>query len=345
MTSPSQLTLGAVKTSSILNVSGVCASSTQFVGQLNEGIQRLMEYGEWWNTVVKARVCIQRNCIAWPRWVGTVLAVNLCNHNRQIQNRWYDFIPLSRNDCLCSGRWPSTLTAVDDGMTPVFSNVPCGTLVYLRAYPRLQADIGKTITFYGIDGNGQELMTRDLNTGVWYQGETLTLASPYVQSLAQFREVTRVQKDATTGPVDVFQYDATNNILLDMAHYDPSETNPMYRHSTLRGGLSCAGAGCCQSTDGSTARKVEILAKLQFIPVVADTDTVQIDNVPALKLIIQAIRLEEAGDDDAANKKQIMAIKELNRQLRNKLPIDQIPVEVSGSGTALPELHGIGYIQ
>jgi hypothetical protein len=130
-----------------------------------------------------------------------------------------------------------------------------------------------------------------------------------------------------------------------MAHYEPGETDPMYRHSTIRGGCGARSARTCSSADGSQTRKVEILAKLQFIPVVVDTDTVQIDNIAALKLMIQAIRLEEAGNDQEAAGKQILAIKELNRQLRNKLPLDQIPIDVACNGTALPRYHGIGQMQ
>lgn len=346
MTSPSTLTLGKAKTSSILNIAGVCANDDQFTGQLNEAVESLVDAGEFWNTVVKARVCIRRNCITWPRWVGTVLAANLCNHNRPLANRWYDFLPISRSDCMCSGRWPSSVAFVDDGMTPVFDNVPCGTANYIRVYPRFQADIGKTITFYGIDANGQELMTRDDSTGEWSQGETLVLASPYTQSEKTFREVTRVTKEVTTGPVDVYQYDSTNQVLLDMAHYEASETDPMYRHTTIRGGVLGAGAGCaCTNSDGTSVRKVEALIKLQFIPVVVDSDTVQIDCIPALKLAIQGIRLAEAGDYDNATKTKLLAIKALNTQLRNKMPIDQIPIEVSSCGTALPALHGIGLVQ
>lgn len=344
MTSPSTLTLAAVRASSVANIAGVCTTSSAFLGQLNEAVQRLMDAGEWWNTVVKARVCVQRNCIAWPRWVGTVLAVNICGHNRPIQNRWFEFMPISGADCMLSGRWKSNVTLVDDGLTPVFNNIACGESHALRVYTRLQTDVGKTITFYGIDQNGQDVLTKDA-LGNWVQGETLTLAMPYVQTTTVFREVVRVTKDVTTGPIDVYQYDATQNLLLDMAHYEPGETNPMYRHSTIRGGCGSysTGAGC--GTSSTTARRVEILAKLQFIPVVVDTDTVQIDNISALKLMIQAIRLEEAGNDQEAAGKQLLAIKELNRQLRNKLPLDQIPVEIAPMGTAIPRYHGIGQMQ
>src|SRR5512137_794457 len=100
MTSPSTLTLAQARESSIASIAGVCPTSAAFLSQLNEATQRLMDAGDWWATVVKARVCIQRNCITWPRWVGTILAASYCQQNRPIQNRWYDFLPLSTSDCL-----------------------------------------------------------------------------------------------------------------------------------------------------------------------------------------------------------------------------------------------------
>lgn len=126
--------------------------------------------------------------------------------------------------------------------------------------------------------------------------------------------------------------------MLDMAHYEPSETEPMYRHTRIQGLPTT-----CSNTDCS--RMIQFLAKLQFVPVVAESDPVQIDNLAALKLMIRAVRLEENGDDDGAVKCQALAIKELNRQLANKMPLDQIPVEVSSSGTALPANRRIGLIQ
>lgn len=342
MNPQSTLTLARAKASSIINISGNCPNTQDFVNQLNESVQRLMDYGEWFATVAKVRVCIYRNCITWPRWVGTVLAINLCNNTRPIQGGWYEWMPISASDCLNSTRWTSNVTVVDDGLTPVFNEIPCGSANYIRAYPRLQADIGKTITIYGIDANGQEYMSKDA-FGDWYQGEVLTLESPYIQSSKTFTEVTLVKKELTTGPVDLYQYDPSTGLMLDMAHYEPSETDPMYRHSTIRGGVCCGSAYNICSNNG--LRKVDARVKLQHIPAVLDTDVIQIDNIPAIKLMIQAIRLEEAGDDDTANKKQAMAIKELNRQLRNKFPFDQIPIDVRSCGTALPRLHGIGMLQ
>lgn len=344
MITPSELTFAAAKASSLANIAGVCTNGNAFVQLLNEAVSRLMTYGNFWNTVVKGRICTQNNCIAWPRQIGTVLGINVGNYTRPINNSWYDFMPLSAGDCYGNSRaWTAATMLVDDGVVPVFQNVPCGTPMYIRAYTRYQADIGKTLTLYGIDQYGQEVMTRDSGTGIWSQGEVLTLVSGYVQSNIKYREITRISKELTTGVVDVYMYDSDTDTLREMAHYEASETEPRYRHTTLKGSYCTSLTGCCGT---STTRKpmVTFLAKLKHIPVVLDSDIVQIDCIPALKLQMQSIRLEENGDDDSANKKQAMAIKEMNRQLADKLPLSQIPVWLKPEGTAEPALAGIGQL-
>jgi len=335
---PSSLTVAAVKASSIKNISGVCVSKPEFLTQLNECVSRLMSYGNFYATVIKGRVCVYLGCIAWPRWVGTILATNIRGNNRQIHNKWYDFMPLSASDCVQNRCWNSNVTVVDDGITPVFQNIPCGVPSYIQAYARVRADLGKTVTIYGIDEYGQELMTRDAQSGEWSIGEVLTLQAPFIQSGKRLRELTRVSKEVTIGPVDLYGFDIDLNILREMGHYEPTETEPRYRHTTVKGRM---GTNCC-STDGTTQPQIEFLAKLQFIPVTTDTDIVQIDNIEALKLMIQAGRLEEAGDDESAARKQALAIKELNRQLADKFPINQIPILIRPEGTAEPRFAGIG---
>ncbi len=343
MITPSELTLAAAKTSSLQNISGVCVDKPAFLQQLNEAVQRLMTYGAFWNTVVKGRVCVSNNCIAWPRWVGTILSTNIGGSNRPIMNGWYEFMPLTSGDCLGYGGgrgWSSNVTVVDDGITPVYSNVPCGTPLYIRVYTRLNTDIGKTLTIYGINEFGQPLMSRD-QLGNWYEGENVTTVQGFIQTSQRFREVTRITKPLTVGMLDVYGYDSTADVLYDMAHYEPSETEPRYRHTSIRGGC---GAGVCRSNDGSKALNITFRAKLKFIPVVLDSDIVQIDNIAALKFMIQSLRMSENGDIDSSAKLETQAIHELNRQLAEKMPLNQIPVYVAPFGTALPSHAGIGQI-
>ncbi len=276
------------------------------------------------------------------RWTGTILSTNIGGANRPIMNKWFEFMPLTSSDCLGwgGGRNSGNVTVVDDGVSPVFANVPCGNPLYIRVYTRLNTDIGKTLTIYGINEFGQPLMSRD-QLGNWYEGENVTTVQGFIQTSQRFREVTRISKPLTVGMIDVYGYDSTADVLYDMAHYEPSETEPRYRHTSIRGGCGSRG---CRTSDGTKAMQVTFLAKLKFIPVVLDSDIVQIDNIAALKFMIQSLRSSENGDIDSSAKLETQAIHELNRQLAEKLPLNQIPVRVEPFGTALPAYAGIGQI-
>jgi len=339
MLSPSSLTLGALKNSSVINIAGVCANGSQFVQNVNEAVQRLMTYGSWYATLVKGRLCVYENCLAWPRWVGTVLATNINGQNRRIQNNWYEFMPVSSGECCYGGsyavgNWRSNTTVIDEGISPVFQNVPCGIACQLQIHTRLRADFGKTMTFYGIDGNGQQVQTKNA-IGQWQDGVTISLGSPDVITLPYFSEITRVSKDITVGMIDVYAVNPDTFALLDVAHYEPSETEPRYRFSKVHGPYTRV---------NNQPTQIEFLAKLQFVPVVLDSDIVQIDNIEAIKLMMMSERLSETGDTDAATKNQVLAIKELNRQLAEKLPLQQIPIRMDPFGTAPPSLAGIGQL-
>jgi hypothetical protein len=69
--------------------------------------------------------------------------------------------------------------------------------------------------------------------------------------------------------------------------------------------------------------QVEALVKLQFIPAVSDNDFLFIDVEPALKLAMQAVKLEEQNQDEDAATKWLLAIQELNMEDRDKLPGNQ----------------------
>lgn len=318
----------------LATVANVSASSTTFTDYINEAVRELMSTGDWWNTVVKAMLNVYDGCVTWPRWVGSLRALTTRGGSARIYDRWYTFVPIDRSEWgwlrdWRSGVWHGEIHVENDGTTPVFNNVPCGASNYLQVYRRLAADNGKTITFFGLDANGQPY------------SETVTLddgipAAPYIRTSKAFQRIDQVTKDVTSGIVDVYQYDPINNVLLDCAHYAGGETTPDYQHSRIRGGL----AGCCNG-----ARTVTLLAKQQFVPVVANTDIVQIDNLEAIGTMIQSLKCRVASDPDGAVKFKLLAIKNLNNQLRDHFPDDQIPVQVNPFGTAHPARHGIGRMQ
>lgn len=320
------------------SIAGSCPNSDDFLALLNDATRMLMNRGNWWSTVQNITSCVYNKCIAWPRHVGTVLAVNYCGSSQQLYNNWYQFMPLDascvRNyiNCGCKGG----IGVMADGTSPVFQQIRCGDEPYIRAYPIRQDDVGKTITIYGIDTDGQTVMTEHAD-GIYQEGEELTLAIPYVSTSRQYQTVTRVEKEETEGVVRLYQYDATNDVLIDMAYYEPTETSPAYQVSKIIGASGCS---CDSSCSG--LKRVAALVKLQFVPVVNDKDIIQIENLDALALMMQALKLSDQYDVKTKQAMELDAVRELNLELRNRLPIDQIPVNVMPFGTALPVHHGIG---
>lgn len=327
-------TLASARQSRLKRIASACPDSRQFLDLLNDATRELMNRGSWWGTVKKIKLCSYAGCLAWPKFVGTVLATNIAGKNRPVQGGWYEFMDLVGQDVNPNRIWPSNVVTVDDGTTPVFQNIPCGTPMYVQAYSRRSNDVGKTVTIYGIDYNGQVRMTT-WPDGVYREGEVLTLTSGAPPAAATtgttYREITRVSKDVTEGPVDLYYYDGT--YLHEAAHYSPREMEPNYRHSTIQGWRS---AGCC------SLRTITALIKLQFEPVYDDNDVVLIENLDALALAMQSIKASDANDSDNAEKMMARAVHTLNLELENKHPLGQTPIYVSGFGTAVPKLAGIG---
>lgn len=275
--------------------------------------------------------CVFGDCLVWPRRTGSVLAVNKCCHSVPPRNHWYSFNDVLPEDVRNHNRmcglghscWGDT-ALVDTGTTSVFNQIPCLNDRFVRFYYTVPQDLGKTITIFGIDSNGQTI-TQERDDGTWQEGFVLTLTTPYVQTPFLVRRIDRVIKDATQGVVRGFQFDG--KIQYDLAVYDGSETLPEYRQDRISGGCHTTNTGCCTS-------QVTALVKLKFIPVVNDDDLVLIDNLDALAIGMQALNQSDAYDHAGAEAAMARAVHTLNLDLRDKLPIDQTPVRVHYQGTA-----------
>ena len=329
------LTFGQAKSSiELANVSGVCGSSDAFRSYLNKAVRMLMTRGNFWGTVQLMRFCVYNECLTWPRQVGTVLAVSTCGQLVNVWNNWFQFTHLaSHGDIRNSGfsidgfACRGNLNMENQGTTPVYFQVPCGNNFYVRSYPSVRADIGKTITIFGIDSNGQVVRTKNA-AGIWQEGVTIVNALPFVSTPMRFREVTRIVRDATSAPGRLFYYDPDNNVLRDCATYDPTDTAPDFRFTKIPGLMSHR--ACCTCANG--ARQVSALVKLQFIPVENDNDLVLIGNLDAIGNMIQAIRKSDAGDSQGGEVDKAIAIKEMNLELRDRFPVQQTPISIVPAG-------------
>jgi hypothetical protein len=304
----------------------------------------LCNRGDFYGTVKKIRVCVYGNCITWARQVSTILAINQCNGNVPLSNHWYDFDTLTRHDLL--GYWGmgccGQIHGIQGDTSPVFNPISTadGTAgVYLRFYPTQPTDMGKMVTVFGVDSNGEELRSLHLD-GTIQDGIETPLAIPFAtmpasdRSVNTMRHVTRIIKDETDGPLYCYQYNPVTNLMLDLARYESSETNPEYQTTRLTGNW-------CVSAQ-AIPRTISALVKLAHIDAVNDNDTIIIDNLDAIAMMMQALKLGDAYDSDQKRKMEGEAVRELNLELRRRLPLDQIPVTLSPFGTATPSRHSIG---
>lgn len=280
-----------------------------------------MRRGGWDGTEVLVNVCVYDRCVVWPRYVETLLGARFCDGSSAlVQNHWYEIIgPRGCND-----PFPCNVTIVDIGNSPTFRPVSGTTGKLIRYYVVKRNDVGKTITIFGTQFGGQPLQELDAD-GNWRDGLTLTAAAPFISTSVMVTHIDRVVRQATQGMSYLYEYDPTANTLRDIAAYEPSETNPLYRRSRIE---NFCNLNSCQDANGIRYVRIEALVKLAFIPVKNDWDFLAIDNTESLKFAIQGIRLEEANEDALGEAKMLKAVRELNYDLRTKFPQEQTPVVV-----------------
>lgn len=342
------LTLGDARNSAALKkVAGVCTTGDDFRDYVNEATERLLKRGAWFGTEVVSRFCFQGCDVVFPRWVGTVEGVRICGAQVQMNNSWWSIVSptcsypglsgyagIGYGGYSNSGIAPGWLGVRDNGTAPCYSEIS-GTTGKQIAYSITRPeDVGKTCIIFGTQYGGQPLA--EFRDGVWSQGITIAAKSaggsvlPAMTS-ALVTKITSVVRESTVGVCRLWEYgsDGAGVVgLRDIAQYQPTETNPSYRRMRVDG-MNALG---CKDSNGICNRSLEAICKLEFIPVISDYDFLLISDFQALKLAIQALRLEDAEDTQAAELKWQSSIRELNYLDRSKSPSNQISVAVNVSG-------------
>ncbi len=340
------LTWKALKDSYIPRTLALCPTADTFRDYSNEAVETLMTRGNWLGTVQKIAVCVYNGCVTWPREVGTILAMNFCNGTVPVWNNWFSFMPLTKDVFNQPGGFGfqnacfrGMLNTEHTGYSPVFNPIKCGKNVYIRAYPSVLQDVGKTVTIFGTDENGQTI--RSKVDGEWVEGITLTLATPFVSTAFKIRKIDRIRKDLTQSVVRYFQYDADLDLLYDLVTHNPSELNPTYRFTQIHGFLN---SSSCSSDSCGGLKQIEAMVKLQYLPFQFDTDLIPISCKPALKKMIQSIKIANSENPGGAVAFETTAIHDLNLELHDKFPLDQIPIELAPFGRTSLRRYGIGMV-
>ena len=328
------LQLADIKESTIKNIAGVCSTGQAFIDFINKAQRQLLKRGNFLDTEQWIQICIQGCVVTWPRYVSTVLALRFCESApAHLANQWYAFIggqAHRRGSGYHGGDGGhglhSDISISDFGTAPMYGDVSGSTGKLIRYHVVKQEDYGKKITLYGRAYGGQPLQEKV--NGVWQLGLTLTAAPPFASTSIMVTKIDSIVRDPTQGMTYLYEYDPVTQVLRNLASYEPNETNPRYRRSLLSRN-PCHGKSCANDPYGLHYHRLEALVKLEFVPLVNDRDFLVLDDPDALEYAVEAIKCDQANDDQTAEVKWTKAIRELNFADRNKFPDEQTPVRVS----------------
>jgi hypothetical protein len=325
------LTLGQVKLGPVGRSCGIATNKPDFANYVNDAARQLIIRGNWWATVHPMILTVAWSphpALICPREVESILAVNE-HYHAEVKNFWYKFVPWNDEfrhwfDDFIGGdsvnwRHHHKRVAYNIGTTPVYNQINPSQPMYVRATSNNVADVGINVSIFGVDGSGNPAQAT-LTLAV-PPGQTYPMASSATTSV-QFGRIDRVVKDLSNGYITC-QQDDNNGNLLPLSVYQPSEQTPEYTVMKLDGFGHLHHA----------LPFISVVAKLAFIPALADTDNVLIENQDALRDMVLSIRKKEAGDVAGAAQYESSAIHELNRDMETRFPDEQFVVEYFQNST------------
>lgn len=288
----------------------VCPDDERLKQWFNEAEEMTLNQGRWWGSLWEFNACTTTGCFTTPMEVDTVEQMNVDGSSIAMANGFWGFTRLVgdksawwSNWGLAGGGWPAGAcrnAGAGCGMPPVarqkettgctFATTRAGNVI--RTYPTNPADVGKTITFQGNDSNN--IWVRTTVAGQWIDGERVTLALPYVDTTTRWGagQPVAVYRDATVQRVLVYSHDVDANSDLAIAIYQPHETQPTYRQIWVPGLERLR--GCCVT--GGLVKTVTCLVSLRHVDVATSNDWIVLQNIPAYKAAMVAVKAKEEGD-------------------------------------------------
>lgn len=277
---------------------GVCQGDPAVAAYANEAQERLMidpmcpDEGWHGGTVslnLTASIVNHSAYVATPREICRLVVNAVCDRPVQIRNRFYEYLQFGSGlkPKACGDGWCNSQLQTYERDNVVTLAPLAATPQKLRIYPTDQRDIGLRVLVQGNDQNGKQVLTTDPSTGLTAPGEYISLSFPFSESVNLFvGPLHGIQKDETFGPIQFFQVDPTTGAELPLSSMEPNEGVANYRRYLVNGipqqNLCCVRPG--------SPLQLKAQGRLDFIPVVNETDYLLIQCVPALIEEAQSIR-------------------------------------------------------
>ncbi len=252
----------------------------------------------FWGSHQRVQFCVNSGCLTLPRQIANVESVAVCDRPITIRNQFFEWLETGvglRSDCNSSdGNCRNACgdgSLLDRGNTATFADI-IPDAKKIKVYADISEAADAKILLQGLDDNGQWIITETSpGSGVWQDGEKVSISTTPTTSTKFFSSLVSVQKPVTNGNVRLYEYDTELTTQRALAIYEPDETNPTYRKMFVS---ALEGTRCCGCTsDDPNAIQVTVMAKLEFIPARRDEDWLLIGNLGALKLACMSLLKEE----------------------------------------------------
>lgn len=308
-------------------VMGLCQADPQVAAYCNDSTERLMMdpmtpdegwWGGWATMQLTANRFLNSAYVTTPREIARLIVMGICQRPVPIRNGFYEYLHFGAGlePKLCQAGCGQEFQSLDRDNVVTLSDLtaPAKTI---RIYPTDTRDVGMRVLLQGLDTNGQVILTTDPGTGQSAPGEYIVLAFPFTDSSNTYTKISGVQKDQTYGPVQLFQVDPASGTETALSAMEPNEAVASYRRYLLANIPHLH--ACCS---GSTSVQITAQARLDFIPVINETDYLLIQNTPALieeSISIKYSRMQSSNSGANSATHHAKALQLLNGQLDSYL--------------------------
>ena len=278
---------------------GSACDRATWIDAIHEANQRLVVKADWPWTTMLVRARVDRGDFPLPREIESIRAVNVDNSPSTAESAYFQFMSAGPGE---AKSWSNGVAPnlEDRGLFPTMYDLPsierpAGCAVNdvewsadglrLMAFSDKNADSVLSVSLRGRDRNNTPMADESVRIVPWdgAEGALQGSLSEKPASANLYRQLSSWTKPQTAGHVSLYAVDPATSRMWFLAKAHPNDTAPAWRRYAIRN-LPCCGAN------------VLFLGKIKAIRPAIDSDVMPVQNLAAIKLMIQAISLENSGD-------------------------------------------------
>ena len=303
------------------NGSGACDPAT-VTDRVNEACQRLMVKGDWPHSTALVRARVDQWTFPLPNEIESIRAVNIDNAASTVNSPYFRFMASGPGE---ERSWAGTgAKSLDElGLFCTMYDLPsierpttegdefAADGLRIAAFSTAAVDGTKSVTLQGLDARNAELGAtgsvfapgESVRIMPWngVEGELACEVSDLPMSARDYRQLTAWSKPETAGHVSLYAVDPTTSRMWFLAKAHPRAQRPAWRRYRIRG-QDCVCAN------------VLIYGKLAARKLVDMDDILPIQNMAAVKMMVQAIEFENKQQLKNAVEYEAQAIRLLSEQ-------------------------------